>query len=193
MNGGEKILDRIKSDCDCNIREIEAKSAEICSQIILEGKTQAEKISADIAKNADAKVIQINAMSKSRAELETRNALLKRRRKEIDITLGKLLEHLVNLGDKEYFDIIYRLASKLEGKKGEIFLNAKDISRLPADFEQKLKANGLDAVVSKTPADISGGFILKCGDIEENMNFESLISAKQDGIEDLINRELFSE
>lgn len=193
MNGGEKILDRIKSDCDDNIREIEAKSAETCSQIISEGKTQAEKISADIAKKADAKVIQINAMSKSRAELETRNALLKRRRKEIDITLGKLLDYLVNLGDKEYFDIIYRLASKLEGKKGEIFLNAKDISRLPADFEQKLKANGLDAVVSKTPADISGGFILKCGDIEENMDFEALISAKQDGIEDLINRELFSE
>lgn len=193
MNGGEKILDRIKSDCDDNIREIEAKSAETCSQIISEGKTQAEKISADIAKNADAKVIQINAMSKSRAELETRNALLKRRRKEIDITLGKLLDYLVNLGDKEYFDIIYSLASRLNGKKGEIFLNANDISRLPSDFEQKLKFNGLDAVVSKAPADISGGFILKCGDIEENMNFEALISAKQDGIEDLINRELFSE
>ncbi len=193
MNGGEKILDRIKSDCDDNIREIEAKSAETCSQIISEGKTQAEKISADIAKNADAKVIQINAMSKSRAELETRNALLKRRRKEIDITLGKLLDYLVNLGDKEYFDIIYRLASRLNGKKGEIFLNANDISRLPSDFEQKLKFNGLDAVVSKASADISGGFILKCGDIEENMDFEALISAKQDGIEDLINRELFSE
>lgn len=193
MNGGEKILDRIKSDCDDNIREIEAKSTETCSQIISEGKTQAEKISADIAKNADAKVIQINAMSKSRAELETRNALLKRRRKEIDITLGKLLDYLVNLGDKEYFDIIYRLASRLNGKKGEIFLNANDISRLPSDFEQKLKFNGLDAVVSKAPADISGGFILKCGDIEENMDFEALISAKQDGIEDLINRELFSE
>lgn len=193
MNGGEKILDRIKSDCDDNIREIEAKSAETCSQIISEGKTQAEKISADIAKKADAKVIQINAMSKSRAELETRNALLKRRRKEIDITLGKLLDYLVNLGDKEYFDIIYRLASRLNGKKGEIFLNANDISRLPSDFEQKLKFNGLDAVVSKAPADISGGFILKCGDIEENMDFEALISAKQDGIEDLINRELFSE
>lgn len=193
MNGGEKIFDRIKSDCDDNIREIEAKSAETCSQIISEGKTQAEKISADIAKNADAKVIQINAMSKSRAELETRNALLKRRRKEIDITLGKLLDYLVNLGDKEYFDIIYRLASRLNGKKGEIFLNANDISRLPSDFEQKLKFNGLDAVVSKASADISGGFILKCGDIEENMDFEALISAKQDGIEDLINRELFSE
>lgn len=193
MNGGEKILDRIKSDCDDNIREIEAKSAETCSQIISEGKTQAEKISADIAKKADAKVIQINAMSKSRAELETRNALLKRRRKEIDITLGKLLDYLVNLGDKEYFDIIYSLASRLNGKKGEIFLNANDISRLPSDFEQKLKFNGLDAVVSKAPADISGGFILKCGDIEENMDFEALISAKQDGIEDLINRELFSE
>ena len=139
MNGGEKILDRIKSDCDDNIREIEAKSAETCSQIISEGKTQAEKISADIAKKADAKVIQINAMSKSRAELETRNALLKRRRKEIDITLGKLLDYLVNLGDKEYFDIIYSLASRLNGKQGDIFLNANDISRLPSDFEQKLK------------------------------------------------------
>ena len=77
--------------------------------------------------------------------------------------------------------------------QGEVFLNAKDISRLPADFVQKLAQSGLNATVSKTPIDISGGFVLKCGDIEENMDFAALISAKRDEIEDLINRELFAQ
>lgn len=192
MNSGEKILDRIKSDCDSEIKQIEAKSAEVCSQIMSDGKIQAERLSAEISKKAETQVNRLNAMAKSRAELETRNMLLKRRREEIDITIIKLLDYMVNLNDEEYFDIIYSLSAKLSGKHGEIFLNKKDLSRLPTDFEQKLQANGLNVSINKSPVDISGGFILKCGDVEENMDFKALIHANRDGIEDLINRELFS-
>ena len=61
------------------------------------------------------------------------------------------------------------------------------------DFEQKLKNSGINATVSKTPVDICGGFILRCGDIEENMEFTAIIAANRDRIDDLINRELFAE
>lgn len=193
MNGGDKILNRIKSDCDENIRAIESEAQNTCSQILADAEKQAEKAASDIAEKAKIKITQIKASSKSRAELEIRNALLKRRRQEIDITVDKILNYLLNLSDNEYFDIIYRLCSKLGNMQGEVFLNAKDISRLPADFVQKLAQSGLNATVSKTPVDISGGFVLKCGDIEENMDFAALISAKRDEIEDLINRELFAQ
>ncbi len=193
MNGGDKILDRIKADCDASINETAAKTAEICSQIKSEGKAEAEKASLEIALKTDAKIKQLNASAKSRAELEIRNALLKRRRSEIDITLKKILEYLLNLGDKDYFEIIYKLASKLSGKSGEILLNEKDIKRLPKDFENRLSQCGVKASVSSVPADISGGFILRCGDIEENMDFSALINEKSGELEDLISRELFSE
>ncbi len=193
MSGRDVILDRIKSDCDESIKKIDADAEKVCEQIFSESKLQAEKAALEIAKKAELKVKQINASSKSRAELEIRNALLKKRRCEIDITVSKLLDYLLGLDDGEYFEIIYRLASKLGGNNGEILLNSKDIARLPSDFEEKLSKSGLNAVVCKTAADISGGFILKSGDIEENMDFAALISEKSDELEDLINRGLFSE
>ena len=77
MNGGDKILDRIKSDCDENIKAINAKAEKTCAQILKDGKAQAEQAALEIAKKAEVKVKQINASSKSSAELSVRNALLK--------------------------------------------------------------------------------------------------------------------
>ena len=193
MNGGDKLLSRIKSDCDESVRAIEAKSAEVCSGILAEAQNQGDKSAGEILRKAQTKVEQINASSKSRAELETRNALLKRRRSEIDKTLDGLRDYLVNLSDNEYFEYIYKLAAKLSGKKGMVHMNQRDLDRMPLDFILQLAKNGLIALVSKTPVDIAGGFILKSGDIEENMDFSALIAAKRDEIEDKINRELFAE
>lgn len=193
MNGGDKILNRIKADSDVNIKQIENDANNTCSQILAEAKSEAEKSACAITEKAKAKALQINASSKSRAELEVRNTLLKRRRKEIDITLEKILDYMLNLDDKSYFDVIYKLCKKLGKTKGEIFLNKKDISRLPSDFSQKLLDLGLEAEVAENPVNICGGFILKHGDIEENMDFSALISEKRDEIEDLINRELFAQ
>ena len=191
MNNGDKILNRIKSDCDESIRKIETEAQESCEKILNEAKIQADKISAEIQENAKDKIAQIHASSKSRAELEIRNLLLQKRRSEIDKTVDKVLDYLINLDSKKYFDVIYALASKLKGKQGEILLNGKDIKRLPDDFEQKLKNPSIHS--EHSPVDICGGFILRCGDIEENMEFTAIIAANRDRIDDLINRELFAE
>ncbi len=193
MNGGDKILTRIKSDCDESIRKAEIETQKICDGILEQSKKEAEKAKLEISEKTKVKVEQINAMSKSRCELEIKNALLKKRRQEIDITAEKIKDYLLGLSDKEYFDTIYALSAKLNGKTGELYLNKRDLSRLPSDFEQKLNKNKLNATVAKQPIDICGGFILKSGDVEENMDFDALINANRDKIEDLINRELFTE
>lgn len=193
MNGGDKIIERIMADSKKSVDEIMAQAANECSAVMQEAEKTADKNTAEINAKTAAKLRQIEASSKSRAELETRNALLKQRRKEIDKTVEALHDYLLNLGDREYFDALYRLAAQLKGKSGEIFLNKKDLDRLPSDFESVIREKGLDATVSKTPADISGGFVLKSGDIEENMEFGALIGSRRDEIEDLINRELFAQ
>ena len=193
MTGSETILNRIKTDCEQRVSEIALESEKKCDGVMREAEKQAQQLERGIADKTSRTLKRLEAASESRCELERRNALLKRRRTEIDNTITGLLSYLKNQDDKSYFEYIYKLCAKLNGKSGEIMLNSRDLQRLPADFEQQVKERGLDATVSQTPADISGGFVLKSGDIEENMDFAAIISARRDELEDLINRELFAQ
>lgn len=191
MSSGDKILNRISLDCDERISQIGAETDEKCAQIMTQAKLDADKISAEIADRAQSKVKQMQAASKSRCDLETRNAFLKRRREEIDKTYSEILNKMENLPDEDYFELIYTFAKKLSGMSGVVLLNEKDMNRLPKDFLARLEKCGVKAELSKTPYDIESGFILKCGDIEENMDFSAILSEKRDAIEDFINQELF--
>lgn len=191
MSSGDKILNRISLDCDERISKIGAETDEKCTQIMAQAKLDADKISAEIADRAQSKVKQMQAASKSRCDLETRNAFLKRRREEIDKTYSEILNKMKNLPDEDYFELIYTFAKKLNGMSGVVLLNEKDMNRLPKDFLARLEKCGVKAELSKTPCDNESGFILKCGDIEENMDFSAILSEKRDAIEDFINQELF--
>lgn len=191
MSSGDKILNRISLDCDERISQIGAETDEKCAQIMAQAKLDADKISAEIADRAQSKVKQMQAASKSRCDLETRNAFLKRRREEIDKTYSEILNKMKNLPDEDYFELIYTFAKKLNGMSGVVLLNKKDMNRLPKNFLARLEKCGVKAELSKAPCDIESGFILKCGDIEENMDFSAILSEKRDAIEDFINQELF--
>lgn len=191
MSSGDKILNRISLDCDERISKINAETDEKCAQIMAQAKLDADKISAEIADRAQSKVKQMQAASKSRCDLETRNAFLKRRREEIDKTYSEILNKMKNLPDEDYFELIYTFAKKLNGMSGVVLLNEKDMNRLPKNFLASLEKCGVKAELSKMPCDIESGFILKCGDIEENMDFSAILSEKRDAIEDFINQALF--
>ena len=134
MSSGDKILNRISLDCDERISQIGAETDEKCAQIMAQAKLDADKISAEIADRAQSKVKQMQAASKSRCDLETRNAFLKRRREEIDKTYSEILNKMKNLPDEDYFELIYTFAKKLSGMSGVVLLNKKDMNRLPKNF-----------------------------------------------------------
>ena len=127
MSSGDKILNRISLDCDERISQIGAETDEKCAQIMAQAKLDADKISAEIADRAQSKVKQMQAASKSRCDLETRNAFLKRRREEIDKTYSEILNKMKNLPDEDYFELIYTFAKKLNGMSGVVLLNEKDM------------------------------------------------------------------
>ena len=159
MSSGDKILNRISLDCDERISQIGAETDEKCAQIMAQAKLDADKISAEIADRAQSKVKQMQAASKSRCDLETRNAFLKRRREEIDKTYSEILNKMKNLPDEDYFELIYTFAKKLNGMSGVVLLNKKDMNRLPKNFLARLEECGVKAELSKTPCDIESGFI----------------------------------
>ena len=192
MNGREKILNRIKSDCDENIKAVERDAQAECDKILNNAALKIEENEKANASKVLAKIAQINAGIKSRAELEIRNAVLRKRREEINLTVDMIYNALMNLENDEYFEALYKLALSIKGGEGVVYLNERDLKRLPSDFEEKLNKAGLKVSLSREAVDIDGGFILKNGNIEENMSFSAIISSRRAELEDLINQELFA-
>ncbi len=193
MNSKDKILNRIESDCDKICKKIDDEAQQRCDEILNNARKTAEKEKAEVVKKTESRLAQMKASSESRAQLEIRNTLLKKRREEIDKTVDGVMSYLLSLGDGEYFELLYKLASKLPDSDGEVMLNQKDLDRLPSDFRSRLGAAGLNATVCSQPADIAGGMIFKKGNIEENLSFSAIIASNRDSLEDYINRALFEQ
>lgn len=194
MSSGEKILSSIRSDSEVSIGKIRDESREKCEKAISKGRKKAQ----EITEAAELKKVQqterLTKANNSRTELEKRNMLLSAKRAEIDKAVKHILNYMETLETKEYFELVCRLASTLGNKEGVVFLNEKDLKRAPKDFEKRLNQSGIKATLSQTPDNsIKSGFILKNGDIEDNMSFDAIIAERREAIEDLINRELFKK
>ena len=194
MSSVEKILSSIRADSERNIMEIKEKSKADCDKIISKGQAAAYEIRQKAELKKAEQTARLTKSGKSRIDLEKRNIILKAKRTEIDKAVDAVLDYMKNLPEKEYFGLIYKLAATLGKKSGVVFLCKKDLSRVPRDFEAKLAECGITATLSSSPDNsIDSGFILKNGDIEDNMCFGSVIAEKREAVEDLINRELFKD
>ncbi|MBQ5562177.1 MAG: V-type ATP synthase subunit E [Clostridia bacterium] len=194
MSSGEKIIAEIRHECDEKISAINAETEDVCASII----DSAKKKASDITKNAQYKLEEQSSKllkaHQSKCELEKRNMLLKARRQEIDNAVEHILDHMTGLPSKVYFELVYKLAVTSDIKDGTVYLNSKDLKRLPKNFQERLAESGMNVTISDTPDEsIESGFILKNGDIEENLSFSSIIAEKREEIEDLISRELFKD
>ncbi len=192
MSSGEKILSTIRKDSEEAITEIQVESKEKCAKIIAKGQKKALEIRENAEKTKAEQSLKLQKAYQSRIELEKRNAILKTKRNEIEKAVAYVLAAMDRLEDEAYFELLYRLAGTLGQRKGIVYLNERDLKRVPADFEQRLAGKGVRATLSKTPdSSLKNGFLLKNGDIEDNMSFGSVMAEKREAVEDLINRELF--
>ena len=193
MTGSEKILQKIRDDakaeCDALIAAARADAKDTAREAEEQIKLMLQKAQADGRARAERQ----QKLSASSADLQYRSLLLKTRREQIDLTVDALKEYLVSLDDERYFAYLYRCAAQFAGAEGVVFLNQKDLGRLPDDFIQKMKEAGVTVTVSETPAAILGGFILRQGDVDLSADFEAMIYDRLDSLEDEINALLFAE
>lgn len=70
-----------------------------------------------------------------------RNAKLAHRRRELDAAMTATIAYLNALPDEAYFDrLLPCWAAVSSGRPGCLRLNARDLARLPADFDSRLRA-----------------------------------------------------
>ena len=193
MAGIENITSLIKQDAENTAAEIISNAKSKAEELNKQAHKDAdEKISA-VVKSQDVKFASIIERAKSSAELEKRKSLLSAKQEVISEIIEKAKESLENLPDDEYFDLLIKLVGKYSTEEsGSIALGAKDLKRVPSDFEAKANAVSKGKLtLSKDSINIKNGFLLLYGGIDINCTFDSLFDEKNEEILDKVTHIVF--
>lgn len=196
MTGLQAILEQISAD---SRRESE--------ELLRQAVDQGEQITAHAAKEADLAAQEITHAGKlqadglleravSAAQLEKRNRLLLVKQNLIHDTIDSVRTQLENAPDEEYFGTLLKLVARyaIPGE-GVLYCNAKDLARLPADFQDRLSAACPEGklTISKEPKEIESGFLLVYGGVDINCTFRAVFEDAEDALRDCVYKALFPD
>lgn len=186
MNDGKIIIDKIIAEAE-KVAEATLKQAQKeVDSILKAGKDKAEKEADALERNAQAEAEKVKSKEISGAEMQAKKAILEQKQTILADVIAEAEKRLLSLEDAEYAKVIGGMLAKLDKSLGtEIIVSPKDAARLAAT----VKENGFD--LSEKTADISGGFIVKNGDIEYNYSFESIITVEKEAIRQTAAQILF--
>ncbi len=196
MTGLEKIISKIetesKDNCEKIINQAKSQSEEIINKAQSEASAKYSKIISDAKKEAERKI----AVAKSSAETITRTKYLEVRNAVVNDIISASYEEIENFDDEKYWKLLLKLCLKnFETGECVMYLNQRDLTRLPADFEDRINSeiyeNGA-VQVSKKSIDIENGFILDYGDYEINCTLKAVFDDKLEELRDLLSKHLFS-
>ena len=221
MTGLDKIIDRILSDAKARAREILETAGAECRAMAEDYATRAEEIRLEIGGEAEARGEAIVARAKSTAAMERRSLLAQTRaalideafetaRTEVlDTDFGKYRELLIALlagalvedakstdraiafGDEvaefECYEVLFNEADR-EAYGPAVVEGAKRAARTIIGAARADKVR-----LSQKTANIDGGLILRCGDVELNCSLSMLMSEMRRALESKISAILFAD
>ncbi|MCQ2511933.1 MAG: V-type ATP synthase subunit E [Lachnospiraceae bacterium] len=191
MSGLEKILEQINREATDTANETINSANNEAEKILKKAKEDAEAKRVEIATQSKLDVASTAKQIQSVAAQTEKKKILVAKQEVIDGILDSTLDYLVNLDTEEYFVIIDKMIEKYAGTDaGTIQFNEKDLARIPDSTINLAKQKNL--TLSKETVDISGGFILGYGNIDENCSFDGLLLAKRESLQDKIGQILFS-
>lgn len=191
-NMKSQILDEANHTAEAKIAGAKVKADEILGKARAEAAAQVEKIS----NKAQADAAHYAERTESSCEMQRKQALLRAKQDVIAGVLDKAYDKIMDMDADAYFEMVRKMLEEYAlPEKGEIYFSAKDLSRMPAGFEQEIKkiAAGKGGVLdlSKETKEMKGGFVLVYGGIEENCTVKALFDAKRDELSDTVNKVLF--
>lgn len=196
MTGLDKILETVTAQGDEKINkllfEADSKAQAMSEQIYSAARADCEKTLDAAEKRRIRNIESARSAAKSisaRQVLETKSRL-------IDEAAKSAKEKIISMKNEDYFSLMYRLlSSHLHSGKGVIVFNKRDRAAVDGSFLKKAASlrEGASLELSDKCADISGGFILIYGEIEENCSLEALENEKRDEIRDRAAEILFGK
>ena len=196
MTGLDKITQKIAEESRQKVDAILADAHRAATQILADGRADADEKANRIIADANAEADRITSAAKAKAESITRTKYLEVKNAVVNDVIAAAFETVEKMDDASYFDLLYKLCVKnIEKGECEMFLNARDLARLPADFEDRINSAVYEtgAVhVAQQPKPIEHGFVLVYGDMEVNCTLRAVFDASMDMLKDLLGPMLFA-
>ncbi len=146
MEGIEKITAKIAQDAQSEVDQINAQAQAQADEVLAQARAQAEKLSADILSRGEKAAAERLERLKSAAQMERRKLELSAKQEVLGEAFDRALEQLCSLPEKEYVDLLTRLA-----------LEASSTGREQLVFSQKDRARiGKQVVVAANEAMVKG-------------------------------------
>jgi len=187
----EAIIDKILSDAnlkaDAIIGEANEKADEIISIAAAQCKEYLQQNNAEI----DKLTLDIDARSRSVAELDTRKLLLAAKTQVLDSVYAKTLEKLRNLDKEQYSALIFSmLENAKDGDVVTISEREKDIitKESLADFAKK---KGISLTLADKFGDFDGGVVISENGVDNNFTLEVEVALLREQTETKIAKEIF--
>ncbi len=199
MNGIEKISARLLSDAEREIAALNEDTEKRCGEILaeFEKKAQAEYQSrmAEGAKAAETRLQRLG----SAAEMEAKKAILAFKQEMVAKAFADASEKLANLPKADYIKFLAsQAAAAASTGSEELIFNARDKAAVGAEVAEAANAlrkeKGLPGAltVSVETRGITGGGIVRQGNIEVNCAVETLVSLRRSELASQVAEILFS-
>lgn len=192
-NSTQKITDKIAQDAK-SFEEIALREAEAGAGVIRDDyKSKADYAVAVIADKSQKNAERAIARAESSAGLIKRNGVLAAKSAIIDDVFNIAVERIIGSDDVQYLKLMVAAAIRAAGevnaaesKNGVIIMNKNDAPKFGKQLAEQLSHSG-NASAKFTPAkeyaNIRGGFILRCGDIDVNCSIESIVASMRSALE----------
>lgn len=180
------ILDKYKAEAKAIEDAAKARYESVINEAEQKAEEEFDSIMNAAAREADRRL----AMAGSSAGQIMSAEILALKNQAADSVIAKAKEKLLKMDEKDYEAFLISLLKRYsENKDGEIILSLSDDTKGLKALKKEAGTHGL--VISKKSADISGGFILKYGNIEQNCSIDAIFKEKKEVLTDYINSNLF--
>lgn len=197
MTGLDTILHAIDEETCETCETIRQEYRQKAREVEQEAKSQEETLRRESEQRKARLQEEAKARADSAAGLARRRAMLTQKQTIIQQMIDKAQDTLCQLPDDDYFSVLYRLIHRYaQPGDGVLVLGPKDMTRLPKDFMQQVKAalpGGASLTLQPQPdLQAQDGFFLLYQGIEENCTFRALFRAQHDVLQDTVQQMLFA-
>lgn len=196
MTGIDNIIARLEADARAEIDLLNAETKSECDAILAEFKTKADAAYEARIKEGKEYCAHRSERTLNTAELDARKELLTFKQGMVSDVFAKAGARIIGLPKAEYVDFLANQAAKAASSGGEeLVFNAKDAKEVGAEVAKaanKLLGAKGKLTVSGETRPISGGVIVKQGDIEANCAVDMLVQLRRNDLASQVAEILFS-
>ena len=196
MKGIENITRRIDQDAQAEIDAVLDKARSDAAEVTARYQAQADAQRRELTAKNEKAAAEREERLISAARMEARKVALAARQEMVDKAYDLALEKLCAMPEKTYVETVAQLlAQAAPNGQGEVILNPQVSASMGPAIVERANAliGGGKLALSKTAREIRGGFIVKCGNVEVNGTFETLVRLQRTQNAGAVAKQLFPE